>query len=380
MYIVYFQKVLVMTGSSSVLPFKIEQNQNPVSDAAREELLKNPGFGRVFTDHMAVVHWTEGKGWHDAVITARKPFEIDPASAVLHYGQEVFEGLKAYRAKDGRILLFRPEANAQRFQKSARRLAMPELPEDVFLAAINELVRIDQKWIPSTPDASMYLRPFMFANEAFLGVHPAREYVFCIIASPVGAYFKGGATKPVSVWLDTEFSRAGPGGTGEAKCGGNYASSLIAQIKAEKNGCDQVLFLDVVENKWIEELGGMNVCFVMDDNRLITPKLDGTILHGVTRRSILKLAEEHGMKTEERSYSFEELKADAKSGHLKEVFACGTAAVITPIGVFKYEGGETVIGNGNGGETTLALRDELVHIQKGDLEDKNGWVKTVKLD
>ena len=369
-----------MTGSSSVLPFKIEQNQNPVSDAAREELLKNPGFGRVFTDHMAVVHWTEGKGWHDAVITARKPFEIDPASAVLHYGQEVFEGLKAYRAKDRRILLFRPEANAQRFQKSARRLAMPELPEDVFLAAINELVRIDQKWIPSTPDASMYLRPFMFANEAFLGVHPAREYVFCIIASPVGAYFKGGATKPVSVWLDTEFSRAGPGGTGEAKCGGNYASSLIAQIKAEKNGCDQVLFLDVVENKWIEELGGMNVCFVMDDNRLITPKLDGTILHGVTRRSILKLAEEHGMKTEERSYSFEELKADAKSGRLKEVFACGTAAVITPIGVFKYEGGETVIGNGNGGETTLALRDELVHIQKGDLEDKNGWVKTVKLD
>lgn len=368
-----------MTGSSSVLPFKIEKNSNPVSDAKREELLANPGFGRIFTDHMAVVQWTEDKGWHDAVICPRKPFEIDPASAILHYGQEIFDGLKAYRARDGRVLLFRPEANAERFQKSAERLAMPQLPQDVFLSAINELVRIDQKWIPSNPDSSMYLRPFMFANEAFLGVHPAKEYIFCVIASPVGSYFKGGAAKPVSVWLDTEFSRAGPGGTGEAKCGGNYASSLLAQLNAEKKGCDQVLFLDVVEHKWIEELGGMNVCFIMDDNRLITPKLDGTILHGVTRRSILQLAKEKGMKTEERSYSFDELKNDAKSGRLKEVFACGTAAVITPIGVFKYHDGETVIGNGNGGEITASIRAELISIQKGDAEDKNGWVKTVKL-
>ena len=369
-----------MTGSSTVLPFKIEKNTNPVSAEKRAELLKNPGFGRVFTDHMAVVQWSAGKGWHDAVITARKPFQIDPASAILHYGQEIFEGLKAYRAHDGRILLFRPEANAERFHKSAIRLAMPPVDNDVFLTAIKELVKIDRNWIPETPDSSLYLRPFMFANQAFLGVHPANEYIFSVIASPVGSYFKSGSTKPVSVWLDTEFSRAGPGGTGEAKCGGNYASSLLAQINAEKNGCDQVLFLDVVERKWIEELGGMNICFVMDDNRLITPKLDGTILHGVTRKSILQLAKDNGMKVEERSYSFDDLKKDAKSGHLKEVFACGTAAVITPIGVFKYEGGETVIGNGNGGEITQKLRDELIHIQKGEAKDPYGWVKTVKVD
>lgn len=367
-----------MTGATSVLPFKIEKNTAPVDVDKRTEMLKNPGFGQIFTDHMALVKWSEGAGWHDAVITARKPFQIDPASAVLHYAQEIFEGLKAYRAKDGRVLLFRPEANAERLQASAKRLAMPELPSEVFLAAIHELVRIDQDWIPDSPDASLYLRPFMFANESFLGVRPAREYIFCVIASPVGSYFKGGA-KPVSVWLDTEYSRAGPGGTGAAKCGGNYASSLLAQTNAYNNGCDQVLFLDVVEGKWIEELGGMNVCFIMDDDRLITPKLDGTILPGITRKSILKLAAQKGLAVEERPYSFDELKADAKSGRLKEVFACGTAAVITPIALFKYEGGETVIGNGNGGEMTESIRIELVNIQKGNVEDQNGWVQTVKL-
>lgn len=368
-----------MTGSSSVLPFKIEKNPKSVSPEKRAELLKNPGFGRIFTDHMAVIQWSSGKGWHDAKITARRPFEIDPASAVLHYGQEIFEGLKAYRAHDGRVLLFRPEENAKRFSKSADRLAMPALENEVFVAAINELVRTDQNWIPDTPNSSLYLRPFMFANELFLGVHPANEYIFCVIASPVGSYFKGGATKPVSVWLDTEYSRAGPGGTGEAKCGGNYASSLLAQVNAEKNGCDQVLFLDVVEHKWIEELGGMNVCFIMDDNRLITPKLDGTILHGITRKSILQLAKDNGMNVEECSYSFDELKRDAASGHLKEVFACGTAAVIAPIGAFKYSDGETIIGNGDGGEITAQLRKQLVDIQIGEAKDPYGWVKTVQL-
>lgn len=367
-----------MSNPSSSISFKIEKNASPVCVDKRAEILKNPGFGQAFTDHMALIHWSENKGWHDAVITARKPFQIDPASAVLHYGQEIFEGLKAYRANDGRILLFRPDANAQRLQQSAIRLAMPELPVEAFVEAINLLVKIDQDWIPNFPDASLYLRPFMFANENFLGVRPAKEYIFCVIASPVGSYFKDGA-KPVNVWLDTEYSRAGPGGTGAAKCGGNYASSLLAQSNAYANDCEQVLFLDVVEKKWIEELGGMNVCFIMDDQTLITPKLDGTILPGITRQSILTIATQMGLKVEERAYSFEELKNDAKTGHLREVFACGTAAVITAIGRFKYEGGETVIGNGNGGDISEKIRSHLVSLQRGSQQDVNDWVKTVQL-
>ncbi|MBB5072955.1 branched-chain amino acid aminotransferase [Bartonella callosciuri] len=327
---------------------------------------------------MCTIQWSKAKGWHNAVISQYKPLEISPASTVLHYAQEIFEGLKAYRAEDGRILLFRPTANAQRFIESAKRLAMPELPKDIFLEAVNQLVKIDQKWVSGLPNASLYIRPFMFGNENFLGVRPSEEYLFCIIASPVESYFKG-EEKPVSVWLETDYSRAGPGGTGAAKCGGNYAASLLVQKYAIQNNCSQVLFLDMVEHKWIEELGGMNVCFIMANNTLVTPALNGTILPGITRDSVLKLAQQMGLIIEERPYSFESLKEDAQSGHLKEAFACGTAAVITSIGRFKYKGGELIIGNETIGEITQQLRTQLVNLQKGNTEDTHGWVHFVPL-
>ncbi|EJF80928.1 branched-chain amino acid aminotransferase [Bartonella doshiae] len=367
-----------MQSPISSVPFKIEKHPSPLSDEEREKILKNPGFGQFFTDHMGIVKWTKDKGWHNAVISQYKSLEINPASTVLHYAQEIFEGLKAYRAKDGRILLFRPDSNAQRFMESAQRLAMPELPKDIFLDAVHQLVRIDQKWVSDNPNASLYIRPFMFGNENFLGVRPSKEYLFCIIASPVELYFKG-EEKPVSVWLETDYSRAGPGGTGAAKCGGNYAASLLAQKSATENNCTQVLFLDMVEHKWIEELGGMNVCFIMADNTLVTPALSGTILPGITRDSILKLAKKMGLTIEERPYSFESLKKDAQSGYLKEVFACGTAAVITSIGRFKYKSGEFTVGNEIIGKVTEQLRTQLVGLQKGNIEDKNNWVHSVQL-
>ncbi|WP_273760107.1 branched-chain amino acid aminotransferase [Bartonella sp. ML70XJBT.G] len=367
-----------MSSPASSIPFKIEQHPSPFSDEKRERILQDPGFGQFFTDHICTIQWTKTKGWHNAVISPYKPLEISPASAVLHYAQEIFEGLKAYRAKDGRILLFRPDANAQRFIESAKRLAMPELPEDIFLEAVHKLVRIDQKWVSGSPNASLYIRPFMFGNENFLGVRPSEEYLFCIVASPVESYFKG-EERSVSVWIETDYSRAGLGGTGAAKCGGNYAASLLAQKIATENNCSQVLFLDMVEHRWIEELGGMNACFIMADNTLVTPALTGTILPGITRHSILQLAQQMGLAIEERPYSFESLKEDARSGHLKEAFACGTAAVITSIGHFKYKGGEFVIGDGMVGEITKQLRTQLVELQKGDREDKNGWVHSVKL-
>ncbi|WP_332065484.1 branched-chain amino acid aminotransferase [Bartonella sp. CB189] len=367
-----------MKFPTSSLPFKIEKHPAPLPDETRENILKNPGFGQFFTDHMGIIKWTKNKGWHNAVISPYKSLEINPASTVLHYAQEIFEGLKAYRAKDGRILLFRPDANAQRFMESARRLAMPALPQDIFLDSINQLVKIDQKWVSDYPNASLYIRPFMFGNENILKVHPSLEYIFCIIASPVTSYFKG-EEKPVSVWLETDYSRAGPGGTGTAKCGGNYAAGLLAQKSAEENNCSQVLFLDMVEHKWIEELGGMNVCFIMSNNTLITPPLNGTILPGITRNSILKLAQQMGLTIEERPYSFESLKEDAASGYLKEAFACGTAAVITSIGRFKYKDGEFTIGNEMIGKVTKQLRTQLIDIQKGNVEDKNGWVHSVRL-
>jgi branched-chain amino acid aminotransferase len=309
-------------------------------------------------------------------VTARAPFPIDPASAVLHYAQEIFEGMKAYRTGDGRAVLFRPEQNARRFNESARRMAMPELPEALFLEAVDKLVRQDGDWIPSGEGGSLYLRPFMFANEAFLGVRPARDYIFCVIASPVGPYFKGGA-KPVSIWVSEHYSRAAPGGTGAAKCGGNYAASLLAQAEAYKNGCDQVVFLDAAEKRYIEELGGMNVFFVMDDGSVVTPPLGGSILPGITRASIIQLARDAGATVVERPYTFEEWQADAKSGKLKEAFACGTAAVVAAIGTVKFDGGEFKISGGETGPLTEKLRTQLVGIQKGQTNDPHGWVKVI---
>ncbi|KEG16791.1 branched-chain amino acid aminotransferase [Bartonella bacilliformis] len=367
-----------MDSLLSSLPFKIERHPSPLSDEKREKILKNPGFGQFFTDHMSVIQWTEKKGWYNATISQYKPLEINPASTILHYAQGVFEGLKAYRAKDGRILLFRPDVNAQRFMESAKRLAMPELPQNIFLDTINRLVKIDQKWVSDHPNASLYLRPFMFGNEGFLGIRPSREYIFCIIASPVELYFTG-KEKPICVWIETDYSRTGPGGTGTSKCGGNYAASLLAQKNAIKNNCNQVLFLDTTERQWIEELGGMNICFVMADNTLVTPALNGNILAGITRNSILKLAQQMGLTVQERPYAFEALKKDVQNNQLKEAFACGTAAAITSIGRFKYKGGEFIIGNEMIGETTAKLRTQLIDIQKGNIEDRNGWVHSIQL-
>ncbi|EAB6718000.1 branched-chain amino acid aminotransferase, partial [Salmonella enterica subsp. enterica] len=333
-----------------------------------------PGFGKVFSDHMVTIKWTADKGWHDAQVRAREPFQIDPAAAVLHYAQEIFEGMKAYRVADGGFSLFRPEQNARRLNKSAERMAMPEIPEELFIRAVEELVKVDADWVPGG-EGSYYLRPFMFATEAFLGVRPANEYVFCVIGCPVGAYFKGGF-KTVSVWISEEFTRAAPGGTGEAKCGGNYAASLSATKEAFANGCDQVVFLDAVEKKYIDELGGMNVFFVMDDNTIVTPKL-GTILPGITRASVIKLAQEMGYTVKEELYSFDQWQEDARSGRMREAFACGTAAVIAGIGKVKFRGGEFAIGNSGDGEATAQIRAKLTGIQRGTVKDDNGWTRKV---
>jgi branched-chain amino acid aminotransferase len=350
------------------------RSPNLVPEAERARLLENPGFGKVFTDHMITVTWDAGTGWHDARVGERKPFQLDPASAVLHYAQEIFEGMKAYRTEQGSIVLFRPEENARRFQSSAERLAMPVMPEDLFLAAIEQLVRVDRDWIP-VGEGSLYLRPFMFADEAFLGVRPATRYTFCVIASPVGAYFKGGE-KPIAVWVSNTFSRAAPGGTGAAKCGGNYAASLIAQAEATRNGCDQVVFLDAAEHRWVEELGGMNIFFVMEDRTLVTPPL-GTILPGITRASLITLARDAGMRVEERPYSFDQWQDDSAQGRLREVFACGTAAVVTPIGSVRHTGGEFQVADGTVGPVTRKLRATLVGMQRGSHADTYGWLRMI---
>ena len=360
-----------MTGE-----FEIRATQHPVSAAERAALLTDPGFGRVFTDHMVTIRYAEGKGWYDARVEARAPIPMDPASAVLHYAQEIFEGLKAYRMADGGITLFRADANARRFRDSAARMAMAQLPEDLFLGSIRELVTVDQDWVPTDPEGSLYLRPFMYASEAFLGVKPASEYLYVLIASPVGSYFKGGV-KPVTVWISSEYTRAAPGGTGAAKCGGNYAASLAAQAEAIDRGCDQVVFLDAVERRWVDELGGMNIFFVYDDGSLVTPPLNGNILPGITRDSLLTLARAAGRTVEERPVSVEEWRSDAESGRLREVFACGTAAVITPIGTVRSAVDEFVIGDGAAGDVTTALRKSLMDIQRGRVPDPYGWVRRV---
>lgn len=351
---------------------ELKPSSNPLSDAEREAILASPGFGRHFTDHMVTIKWTEGRGWHDAELVPYAPLSIDPANMTLHYAQEIFEGLKAYRRPDGSVATFRPEANAERFQRSARRLAMPQLPVETFIAACDALVQQDKEWVPAHGgEDSLYLRPFMIATEVGLGVRPANEYLFIVIASPAGAYFPGGV-KPVSIWLSEDRVRAVPGGMGDAKTGGNYAASLLAQAEAASKGCDQVAYLDAVEHKWVEELGGMNLYFVYGD-RIITPELTGSLLAGITRDSLLTLAKDLGYTSEEARVSIDQWKADTENGSLTEVFACGTAAVITPVGLVKSEGGEWKQSGGQPGEVTLKLRKALLDIQTGKAEDIHGW-------
>ncbi len=341
------------------------------SAARRAEILANPGFGKFFTDHMFTMNWTAGKGWHSAQVVPYGPISLDPAAAVLHYAQEIFEGMKAYRHPNGSIYTFRPKANSARMNRSAKRMAMPEIPEADFVKALETFVEIEKDWVSSTPDHSLYLRPFMFASEAFLGVRPSNEYQFLIIASPVASYFAGGV-KPVTIWLSQNYTRAATGGTGAAKCGGNYASGLAAQLEATANGCDQVVFVDAVERKWVEELGGMNLYFVMGDGTLITPPTGGTILEGITRLSIFQLAQEFGLKPQERPISIEQWKAGITSGEVKEIFACGTAAVITPVGKLVWDGGS--VGTGEIGQITTRLRNALMDVQFGKAPDTHGWM------
>jgi branched-chain amino acid aminotransferase len=355
---------------------EFSESRRPVltPDARREEILAAPGFGKHFTDHMITATWTAGQGWHDAGLVPYAPIQLDPAAAVLHYAQEIFEGLKAYRHADGSIWAFRPEANAERMARSARRLALPELPVEDFVSSIELLVRTDAAWVPTAEESSLYLRPFMFASEAFLGVRPANEVKYLLIASPVAAYFAGGV-KPVSIWLSTQYTRAARGGTGAAKCGGNYAASLAPMVEAAEHGCEQVCFLDAVEQTWVEELGGMNVYFVRSDGTLVTPESSGTILEGVTRSSILQLGKEIGLNIEERRVSIDEWRDGVASGEITEVFACGTAAVITPVGRLVWEDGAVGDPAAPTGPVTSQIRGRLVDVQYGRAEDTHGWMR-----
>ena len=359
------------------MEFSQQFSTSPKSEADRAAILADPGFGDYFTDHTVVIDWTvdaagEG-GWHDARGGPYGPIMMDPAAAVLHYGQEIFEGLKAYRHADGSVWTFRAEANAARFNKSAVRLALPELPEEDFIESLRQIVAADRAWVPSGDGEALYLRPFMIATEAFLGVRPARQVSYRVIASPAGNYF-GGELKPVSIWLSEHYARAGHGGTGEAKCGGNYAASLAAQIEAEQHGCKQVLFLDPTNDYAVDELGGMNVFFVLTDGTLVTPELNGNILHGVTRSSVLQLGKDRGLAVEERKFTIAEWRERVADGTLAEVFACGTAAVITPIGELKTTEDTLVTPAAQGEPVWKGIREQLLGIQTGTVEDTHGWL------
>ncbi len=360
--------------------FAITMNDSPHTREQREAILADPAFGREFTDHMVSIEWDRENGWHDARVRPYENISLDPATNVFHYGQAIFEGLKAYRHADGSISTFRPEQNARRMQRSARRLAMPEIPEELFIEALRQLVDIDRDWVPEAGgESSLYLRPFMIGTEKTLGVKPSSTYTFYVIASPAGAYFSGGVT-PVSVWISEDYVRAAPGGTGDAKFAGNYAASLLAQAEAEERGCDQVVWLDAIDRTYIEEMGGMNLMFVEGNGagaKVITPALSGSLLPGITRDSLLQVAEDLGYRTEERPITVDEWREGVASGAITETMACGTAAVITPVGRVMSRSGEFTVNNNEAGEVTLALRERLRGIQQGEIEDTRGWNLTL---
>ena len=353
-------------------------NKSPLANVERDQRVSEPGFGKYYTDNMVIAQWSEADGWQDAELKAYGPLTLDPATMVFHYGQEVFEGMKAYSQPDGGISLFRPEANAKRFAKSAARIALPEMPVDFFVKTVEELVKQEKDWVPKKIGESLYLRPFLIATEVGLGVRPSNHATYVLIATPAAAYFN--AAKAVTVWISTEYVRAALGGTGEAKCGGNYAASLLAQKQAAQQGCDQVAYIDAVERKWVEEMGGMNLYFIKGSGKnatIMTPKLTGTLLPGITRDSILTLAKDLGYKTEESMISIDQWRDGVKSGEITEIFACGTAAVISAVGAAKSAQGTWQTSDGKPGAITNEIRAALLAIQHGTAADKHGWNKRV---
>ncbi len=350
-----------------MLDIKITKTSTPKEKPAKGTPL---GFGHIFTDHMFIMNYTEGKGWHDARIEPYHNIELSPAAMVFHYGQEMFEGLKAYRNGDN-AYLFRPDMNAKRANASNERLCIPQIPEEDFVQAVAELVRIDKDWIPTDEGTSLYIRPFVIATDDFLGVAPSKTYMFIVILSPSGAYYESGLA-PVGIWIEDEFVRAVKGGMGFAKTGGNYAASLIAQVKAHDGGYSQVLWLDGVERKYIEEVGAMNIFFKIN-GKIVTPMLNGSILPGITRNSVIQVCKSFGYEVEERKISVDELVAAAKDGSLEEVFGTGTAAVISPVGKLRYVNDVMEIGGGKIGDLTQKLYDTITGIQWGKTEDPFGW-------
>jgi branched-chain amino acid aminotransferase len=366
----------------TTIDFEVRPTATPVDDATRAAAVARPGFGAVFTDHMVTIRWSAAGGWHDARLEPFAPLVLSPATAVFHYAQAVFEGMKAYQQEGGGVALFRPEANAERFNRSAHRIAMPALPEDAFVRALELLVTQDRGWLPPGEGNSLYLRPFMIATQPGLGfTHPSDEYLFCVIASPAAAYFGAGAPQPITVWLSRDYSRAAPGGTGFAKTSGNYAGAFAAGRQATARGCDQVVWLDAAEHRWVEEMGGMNLFLGHGrpgaDPYLTTPELTGTLLPGITRDSLLTLAPTLGIGTRQGRISVADWRAGCESGVLTEAFACGTAAVIAPIGAARGEDEAWTIGDGAPGPLTLTLRDELLGIQHGRRPDPFAWVHKV---
>ncbi|AWY95614.1 branched-chain amino acid aminotransferase [Propionibacterium freudenreichii] len=358
------------------LKFNAPSDPTYRTEADIAKINEDPGFGVHFTDHMARIDWSEDEGWVDPRLIEYGPIPMDPAGAVFHYAQEAFEGLKAYHREDGSIWLFRPERNAARFFNSSKRLALPQLPVDDFVQAVRELTRLDARWVPKEGEKSLYLRPFSIATESFLGVRPSKTVAFCVIASPVGAYFSGGV-KPVDIWVESHLSRVSNGGTGDAKCGGNYAASLVPEETAFAHGCNQVMFVDNAEHRWVEELGGMNFLMITKNDDLVTPPLNGNILPGVTRDSLLTIAPEMGLKPVERPIDIAEVYAGMDDGTISELFACGTAAVVTPIGSLTNEQGRHDMAVPADGGRTIALRNYLLDVQYGRREDTRGWTQRV---
>lgn len=357
---------------------QVTPSTTALSDADRAERMRVLAFGRTFTDHMVTIPYRDG-AWQKGELKAYGPLSLDPSASSLHYGQAIFEGYKAFSQPDGSVATFRPDQNAARFNRSAARLAMPSLPPELFMEAGDKLISQDRNWVPKNVGESLYLRPLMIATDPFLGVRPATEYLFVLFASPAGAYFPQGV-KPVTVWISEDYVRAAPGGTGEAKCAGNYAASLVAQAQAQEKGCDQVVWIDAVHRKYIEEMGGMNLFFVYQENgktTIVTPELTGTLLPGITRLSLLQIARDLGYESEERTISIEQWRDDVASGRMTEAFACGTAAVITPVGRVKAHGFDMTINNFENGPVTMAVREGLLGIQHGTAPDTHGWMHKV---